>query len=186
MFTREVGNCRAGGVTLTDACVSFVARVTPSLMSERPKFYTASASGEKAGHGPGTEYLACLCKSSYSSEYVNDAIAILELVEASRQISPRTRPRQTSMSRGRLLAVVWFFSERRLCRRSNVVIAACRLTPARYPETSSRLSIMLSMVAPQRAESCQSPPEHLCTARASLAKWSDVQTLAVPADGVDR
>ena len=35
---------------------------------------------EKAGHGPGTEYSACLRKSSYSSEYVNDAIAI-ELAE---------------------------------------------------------------------------------------------------------
>ena len=41
-------------------------------MSERlySKFYRARQ--EKAEHGPGTECSACLCKSTYSSEYMND------------------------------------------------------------------------------------------------------------------
>lgn len=71
---------RDGGVTPSDAFVSFVARES-RLMLCLSAFTVSSidysrACKEKAEHGPGTEYSAGLRMSSYSSEYVNDAIAI--------------------------------------------------------------------------------------------------------------
>ena len=71
---------RDGGVTPSDTSVSFVARESRLMLCL--SVFTVSSIGysracqEKAEHGPGTEYTACLRKSSYSSEYVNDAIAI--------------------------------------------------------------------------------------------------------------
>jgi hypothetical protein len=73
-------------------CLIRGARVTLYVMSERlySKFY--SPRQEKAGHGPGTEYSACLRKSSYSSEYMNDAIAI-SLEEEDRRVISRNQHR---------------------------------------------------------------------------------------------
>jgi hypothetical protein len=80
-------------------------------MSERlySKFYRARQ--EKAEHGPGTECSACLCKSSYSSEYMNDVVTIRLAVDE-RCLVSRSGHRAISMSRGRPMAVIWFFSER--------------------------------------------------------------------------
>lgn len=70
-----------GGVTPNDAAMPLfhsVARESRLVLC-LSVFTVSSIAGtrqEKAGHGPGTEYSACLRKSSYSSEYVNDAIAI--------------------------------------------------------------------------------------------------------------
>lgn len=78
VFARKA---HGGGVTPNDAAMPLfhsVARESRLVLC-LSVFTVSSIAGtrqEKAGHGPGTEYSACLRKSSYSSEYVNDAIAI--------------------------------------------------------------------------------------------------------------